>query len=805
MTLCKAVRRITPLSLDLLVLLLASSPALIPLAAPGYLRGPDAVDPPWRSLEILRALSEGVILPRWSGDLVFNYGYPLFNFYSPLSFYPAALLAAIAPIGLLDGSKVTFGVALLLAEIGAYLLGRVTLKHRGAAVLAGVLYLYAPKTIEDVYQAATLAGMASLAVLPYALAAFVRVWERPTILASGATAITLAALILTHNVTAAMGLGMMAAYAVFRFLLVRDLKGLPLTALGMGLGIGMAAFYLIPSIGELHFTHIEQVTADWFDFRAHFVDPLGNVPGRYGNTSVYFMTKWGPFDLHPAYPYGSPPFKLGLIQGLLLLLTAAVLIRSRKRPAAVVSLFLVTLLLFFGHTTWSRWIWETIPGASLMQFPWRLLGPLGLSLAVTSSWALFWVADRWHGFVWLMPLVGLAAVLSSMVSAPVTILPFETGPTISPETLFLWQSRAKDRIGTTSYGQFLPIWTDWTDTRLEAAMDRFGETYPEGGWVNMTAYRSPEARAWIVATRRGLQWMEARVEAAEATTIPFRAIYFPGWTAYVDGERVPIEPSPWQEYEEHRAAALGVCLVEVPAGTHEVRLVFEETQLRAISDVVSGVSGFGIGVLLLGGLWRRGGRVISGRGFALVVVGWLGVCGGVYLGDQRLIASRVPEWVGNVVVRDVVVEAEEDRLEVSVPAGAVAEEYVRLKDYSIDGERRRVLYMHPPASATTRVWIPKDARLEFAVALDPEVWEKAGDGVTYLVEVGDGGKQERVYSRYVDPKTRESDRKWIEGEVDLGAFAQRFVELTFRADSGASAEYDWGGWATPRVVIGGTH
>lgn len=67
--------------------------------------------------------------------------------------------------------------------------------------------------------------------------------------------------------------------------------------------------------------------------------------------------------------------------------------------------------------------------------------------------------------------------------------------------------------------------------------------------------------------------------------------YFPGWTATVDGKKVPIE---FQDMN-HR----GLITYRVPKGRHDVRLQFIESPIRIISDVLSLV---GVGTVLLLGL-----------------------------------------------------------------------------------------------------------------------------------------------------------------------------------------------------------
>lgn len=798
MRLPAALQRVPRLAVDLAALLLVSLPALLPLAGPGYLWGHDAEDPPWRSLALAEAMSQGVLFPRWSADLFCGYGYPLFNFQSPLAFHPAAILSTVTSIGLLDASKVSFALALLMAATGAYFLARYVLGHRGAALLAGVLYLYSPAIIGDVYVRGTLGGVFALGLLPYALLAFMRLWDRPTLPASMACALLLAGLVLTHNVTAALALGVMAAYAGFRFMARPDAGKLAAAGATLILGLGVASFFWLPALLESGLTHCARVSVENFNWRADFVNPLGNAREGYEST-FYLITNWGPFDLHPAYPYGGGPYKLGLLEGLLLVATAVLLVRDDRRPTSVVSLYLVALLLFFGHTSWSQWIWEAVPGADMLQFPWRLTRPLSLLLAVTGSWAVLQLGRGRHG--WILPsVVGLAAMLSTMWLAPTEMKPFKYGSSITRDTVIRWQGQNPGRAGTTTDGQFLPLSVQWEGFGSHHLMIRYGQSYPDERWVDLTAFLPEGSQAWITATRKAQQWMEARVEAAETTTVALRAVYFAGWTAYLNGVKVPIEPASWREYEEGRRAALGVCQVDVPPGIHLVSLVFESTPVREWADRVSALSGGCAALLLVVGLWRRSnGGVVIWKSIPILAL--LAVVLAGYLLFLSLAAAGGPVWVENRVVRDLLEEHGEKKLRVVPPEGGKAEDYVLSKSFSIAGDTRPVLYMHPPASAWSRVWLPENARLEFALALDPQVWDKSGDGVEFQVAVRHREGLEVLFRRHVDPRGNPSDRSWIDGSVDLGRLAHREVEIILSTGHAGSPDFDWAGWANPRIVI----
>lgn len=107
--------------------------------------------------------------------------------------------------------------------------------------------------------------------------------------------------------------------------------------------------------------------------------------------------------------------------------------------------------------------------------------------------------------------------------------------------------------------------------------------------------------------------------------------------------------------------------------------------------------------------------------------------------------------------------------------------------------------MHPPSSGSLWFTVPRGGRLEFAVGLNQDVWDKPGDGVDFSVDLT-RLKKETIYSQYVDPRVNRSQRRWIDTSIDISRFAGERVLIVFRTLPHASADYDWAAWANPRVT-----
>lgn len=87
---------------------------------------------------------------------------------------------------------------------------------------------------------------------------------------------------------------------------------------------------------------------------------------------------------------------------------------------------------------------------------------------------------------------------------------------------------------------------------------------------------------------------------------------------------------------------------------------------------------------------------------------------------------------------------------------------------TINGESIRAVATPAASRITWELRLPDRARLEVAVALKPEAWTVAGDGVLFRVGIAEGRTHEDIVTRVVNPYGRPEDRRWIPISVDLG-------------------------------------
>ncbi|HIE38231.1 MAG TPA: hypothetical protein EYP77_04025, partial [Anaerolineae bacterium] len=163
-------RQTAPLDLGLLLVLalavLAASPFL---TRPGLPRDTDAELHVFRAAEVLACWRGGVFYPRWAPDFYYGYGYPIFNYYAPLTYHLAALLALLPGVGIVAGVKGVFILGLILGGMGTYLLVR-DLFGPGPGVVGAAAFLFAPYVLFiDPHARGDLAEHFAVGLLPPAL------------------------------------------------------------------------------------------------------------------------------------------------------------------------------------------------------------------------------------------------------------------------------------------------------------------------------------------------------------------------------------------------------------------------------------------------------------------------------------------------------------------------------------------------------------------------------------------------------------------------------------------------------------
>jgi hypothetical protein len=546
--------------------LVAGSPFIL---RPGLPRETDAELHVYRAAELRYALGEGAIYTRWAPNFYYGYGYPIFNYYAPLGYY-LANLAALAPgAGIVGGVRIVFVLGFLLAGVGAYLLGRELLGPE-SGVITAACYLLAPYVLfVDPHARGNLAEHLALCLLPAVFYSYHRVLNgRGRRMAFGAAALGMAALVLAHNLMGLVSAALVCAYVLWQGIAGRR-PAVGWGALALVFAACVSAFFWVPALAERQAVKLEVIGPGHFDFHEHFLS-LGEL-----------LAASMRLDLGSA----APRFwlNLGVGQWVLGLLGTAAALYCRKRRPDMLFFVLTGVGLGILMLPASTPVWELVPGMEYLQFPWRLLGPASLMLAVAAGGAVQALADRrWR-------LLGSAAALLALLLLALPLLyppewDAEFGGT-RPVDYLEWE-RGSLALGTTSTGDYVPVTAALEPVGPEPSLI---ESYSSPGPVDkLDRSRLPEGAAAEVIEHGPLH-DQFLVNSPDGVTLRVYTFHFPGWNAYVDDEEVQIEVTDPE----------GFISLWVPPGEHEVAVAFEDTPVRKGGWLLSAAGAVGLACLVL--------------------------------------------------------------------------------------------------------------------------------------------------------------------------------------------------------------
>lgn len=108
----------------------------------GLSEGHDTLHHVYRSAEMLRAWSQGILFPRWAEAFYYGYGSPVFSYYAPLTYY---LTAGLMYLGLnaINSYRVLIALCSLLSGAGMYLFVKDRVNPLGG-LIAALCYVYSP-------------------------------------------------------------------------------------------------------------------------------------------------------------------------------------------------------------------------------------------------------------------------------------------------------------------------------------------------------------------------------------------------------------------------------------------------------------------------------------------------------------------------------------------------------------------------------------------------------------------------------------------------------------------------------------
>lgn len=530
---------------------------------------PDEQMHTFRISAVERAFEQGVFWPRWFPTVYNGLGAPTFHHYSPALYW---LAGAVHWLGFrLDQAlKLVMIAALLLSGLSIY--GWLRYAFSTTACLVGAsLYLLHPHTLtRTFYFVGDYPQILALLLLPVCLWAVTALHWKAQARYWIAAVCSLAALVLAHNLTAAVGAGILAVYWLLLAIRYRRADGLLRCALAALAAVLLSAAFWLPAATDLALVQIENARQGFFHYSNHFL----SWPDLFAFQSPVLDSRSGT-PLKPPVTFGAATW---------LALAAAVISAPfvARRDARIwgISGALFALILLTLTQRSSALLWENIPALGFVQFPSRFLSiaPLGALPAAALAVDAWPSTRRWIPAVILL---SAAALVLSPYLFP-THTPFTAPQQIESltEEDILHSERTASAWGMSGSNEFLV---------READMNVITGLSPEPAATTLTWRSAHEAVADL---------------AGQEEPILLRLHYHPGWSA---AERATLSAGPagWTQLSGLRN----------PEQPLEIQWAGTVWQRRG-----EGLSLFGLFATLVGFLWltfqqkrsdKQSGRSVS--------------------------------------------------------------------------------------------------------------------------------------------------------------------------------------------------
>ncbi len=497
------------------------------------------------------AVADGAVYPGWSASVNHGFGAATFYFYPPLPYVAAS--ACVAATGdLRHGLRLTAALAAAFGALGVALLVGASTRGRSGALasaVAGVGYAVLPYALYAAFYRFALAEYCALQVLPWFAWGARDLIERPGRSAIARTVLGAAALAGCHLLTAFV----VAPAAALAFTAVALRRAEPSVALRGGVAALLALLllgaFVVPIVVDhdaVDLAHTQRTEACRYAANLLYDDEVAAGHPRAESKSTM---EW-----------------IVALETALLVVAFVALRRTRRRDADIARLA-AGVALAIGSTVIAEPIWRAIPPLAMLQFPARLIGPLGLLAAWSAGLALA-EARRGGRIAVALGIVACAAGGAIVVSAtyPSDRPP---SPAIDPTAFVL--------------REYAPAATD--DDLLVDAWRAHGAraVAVRGNATIERTERTPHRSAWRTDV--------TDVTDDDGATLWLPRFAHPGWSITIDGHAAEAVANP-----------LGLLACDVPPGAHTVEAHHTSAPSRRIGWWVS------LGGLVLTALWLARAR-----------------------------------------------------------------------------------------------------------------------------------------------------------------------------------------------------
>lgn len=527
----------------LILIVVFSLLPIISIFRTGVYESGDMVVNIYQLMSFYNSLDQGILVPKWAQELNATYGYPLFTFRYLLPFYTMSLFHFLG-FSFINSFKIFVAVSYMLSGVGMYLFAR-RYFQKLPSFTAGIFYLYAPYHLVDMHFRVSIGELASFAIIPFVLLFTNKLVKEKTFSNYVCLSLLIALILLANQAIALFFFFLIVTYFLFEYLRTkkRNAQNLLMFFGSIISGLLLAAFYWVPAIYELRFTH-----------QSKYVQEVGFI-----QSYDLLFSPWRSGFLFQG-PKGELSFLIGYAQLAVIVICIVLLARKAivKEKQITIFFLLFLLVVIVMMLPQSKFLWSHISMLRNFQFTYRLL------LFVTLI----------TGFI--------AGVVTQNVKTrfAIALILFAIS-----QTLLNWGNRKMlPNINDSTLQKMLPLSTSRGEG-FQPAVPLWVD--PENPWsstIPKNHLEIIEGKGRVSEITRSTDEHTYRVAADTSLHVIENTLYFPGWTLVVNGKNKPIAPS-----------KDGVISFNLDKGKNNLTLKFEDTPARSMGKMISVV---GLALLL---------------------------------------------------------------------------------------------------------------------------------------------------------------------------------------------------------------
>ncbi len=495
-----------------------------------------------------RALREGQFPVRMVSDLGYGYGYPIFNFYAPLPYYIGGMIYLWGASGLL-ATKMLVVLGQMLSGITMYVLMR-KYYHWAGAFASSALYIFAPYHAVDWFVRGAYGEAWLLVFLPMVLYGIIEYWNNEEVLMPAIIgALGLVGSLLSHTTLgitvyglSVIGVTLMTVLKMYFHMISK--RSIYYIVCLLVFSIGLSAFFWIPMISEMSFTAVSGQLGGGADIYSNFV-------------CIYQLwdSPWGFGGSGNTCDNDGMSFRLGKTHIIAALFGGAYLFWKKKEKSNQILIVLMTTLFaiaIFMMLPISTNLWSVLMQLAYIQYPWRFLTLAAVALSVLGGASVLW-AKKYSPII-----LGICIIF----------LLYTSGKIFVPQYLYLKEDAEFELSEELKYraSKVSDEYLSFDVPRPQNTQDVVGDAI--GSTDSMQVKK-------IVSSA---VYEKYSVKPVSRQRIVIKKFAFPGWVVLLDG------------VETKYSIDKGLIVVDVPQSASKVELIFKNTPVRTLGNLISCIS-----------------------------------------------------------------------------------------------------------------------------------------------------------------------------------------------------------------------